>query len=92
MTGITSNEEGVAIQSSRRRAEGEIAMLQSDRSRLERRSNELDAEIRAIEKSIDSRTLELDSQKAARSRLIQRIQDIDADILRKKRESFSKKQ
>lgn len=92
MTGITSNEEGVAIQSSRRRAEGEIAMLQSDRSRLERRSNELDAEIRAIEKSIDSRTLELDSQKAARSRLIQRIQDIDADILRKKRESYSKKQ
>lgn len=67
-------------------------MLQSDRSRLERRSNELDAEIRAIEKSIDSRTLELDSQKAARSRLIQRIQDIDADILRKKRESYSKKQ
>lgn len=92
MTGITSNEEGMTIQSSRRRAEGEIAMLQSDRSRLERRSNELDAEIRAIEKSIDSRTLELDSQKAARSRLIQRIQDIDADILRKKRESYSKKQ
>lgn len=92
MTGITSNEEGMTIQSSRRRAEGEIAMLQSDRSRLERRSNELDAEIRAIEKSIDSRTLELDSQKAARSRIIQRIQDIDADILRKKRESYSKKQ
>ena len=63
-------------------------MLQSDRSKFERQSNELDAEIRTLERSLSEKQLELDDRKADRNRIIQKIQDVDAEILRVKRSSY----
>jgi chromosome segregation ATPase len=74
----------------RRRLQSEIFMLQSDRSKFERQSNELDAEIRMLERSLNEKQLELDDRKADRNRIIQKIQDVDAEILRVKRSSYKK--
>jgi septal ring factor EnvC (AmiA/AmiB activator) len=74
----------------RRRLEGEIFALQSDRSRFERQSNELDAEIRALERAVTEKEIELDERKSDRNRLISKIQDIDAEIIRVKRSSYKK--
>jgi|GEM_PF-6590576 len=72
----------------RRKLDGEIFMLQSDRSKFERQSNELEAEIRALEKQISDREIYLDTRKADRNRLIQKVQDVDAEILRVKRSAY----
>ena len=74
----------------RRRLEGEIFMLQSDRSKLERQANEMEAEIRMLEKAITDREIELEERKADRSRMISKVQDIDGEILRVKRSSYKK--
>lgn len=74
----------------RRRLEGEIFMLQSDRSKAERHSNELEAEIRMLEKAVAEKEIELEERKADRNRMIQKVQDIDAEIMRVKRSSYKK--
>lgn len=74
----------------RRRLESEIFMLQSDRSKLERQSNEMEAEIRMLEKAVSDREIELEERKADRNRIISKIQDIDGEILRSKRSSYKK--
>lgn len=81
-------DQARADQLTRRRLEGEIFILQSDRSQLERQSNEIEAEVRMLEKAISDREIELDKRKADRDRLIQKIQDIDAEIVRIKRASY----
>ncbi len=74
----------------RRQIDNEIYMLQSDRSRFERQSNELEAQIRMMEKDIGDRTYALEARKADRNRAIQQIQDIDAEIIRVKRSTYKK--
>lgn len=74
----------------RRRLQSEIFMLQSDRSKFERQSNELEAEIRTLERSLNEKQLELDDRKADRNHMIQKIQDVDAEILRVKRSSYKR--
>lgn len=74
----------------RRRLQSEIFMLQSDRSKFERQSNELEAEIRTLERALSEKQLELDDRIADRNRMIQKIQDIDAEILRVKRSSYKR--
>lgn len=74
----------------RRQLDNEMFMLQSDRSKFERLSNELDAEIRALEKQMTEKELELDARKAERSRMIQKVQDVDGEILRAKRAAYKK--
>lgn len=92
MTGLPTDADVMdserAEHLARRRLETEIFMLQSDRSKFERRSNELEAEIRMLERSINERQFELDGRKADRDRVIQKIQDVDAEILRVKRSSY----
>lgn len=73
-----------------RRLQSEIFMLQSDRSKFERQSNELEAEIRTLERSLNERQLELDDLKNDRNRVIQKIQNLDAEIIRVKRASYKK--
>ncbi len=65
-------------------------MLQSDRSRLVRHSDELDAEIRSMERDLKERQLHLDSRIAERKGIILKIQGVDADLLRMKRQSFKR--
>ncbi|MFA9262876.1 MAG: hypothetical protein ACEQSB_06040 [Undibacterium sp.] len=74
----------------RRKLDTEMFMLQSDRSKFERQSNELDAEIRTLEKQRMEKELEIDMLQGKRSRLIQKVQDIDAEILRAKRSAYKK--
>lgn len=74
----------------RRRLQSEIFMLQSDRSKFERQSNELEAEIRTLERALSEKQLELDDRISDRNRMIQKIQDIDAEILRVKRSSYKR--
>jgi septal ring factor EnvC (AmiA/AmiB activator) len=74
----------------RRQIDNEIYMLQSDRSRFERQSNELEAQIRMMEKDIADRTYALEARKADRNRAIRQVQDIDAEIMRVKRSTYKK--
>ncbi|MFZ1654717.1 MAG: hypothetical protein WBO92_03090 [Candidatus Moraniibacteriota bacterium] len=84
------SEQAASDRTVRRRLDNEIYMLQSDRSRFERQSNELEAEIRALEKDIVERTLALEARKADRNRIIQKAQDAEAEILRVKRSTYKK--
>ncbi len=88
----TDEEQGreISDRMARRRIDNEIYMLQSDRSRFERQSNELEAEIRALEKDIVERTLVLEARRADRNRIIQKAQDAEAEILRVKRSTYKK--
>ena len=92
MTGLPTDANAAdparAEHLARRRLQSEIFMLQSDRSKFERQSNELEAEIRTLERSLNEKQLELDDRKADRNRIIQKIQDVDAEILRVKRSSY----
>ncbi|MFZ1626521.1 MAG: hypothetical protein WAT81_01795 [Candidatus Moraniibacteriota bacterium] len=94
MTGLPTDANAAdparAEHLARRRLEGEIFMLQSDRSKLERQSNEMEAEIRMLEKAITDREIELEERKADRNRIISKVQDIDGEILRVKRSSYKK--
>ncbi len=74
----------------RRKRDTEMFMLQSDRSKFVRQSNELDAEIRTLEKQRLEKELEIDMLQGKRNRLIQKVQDIDAEILRAKRSAYKK--
>ena len=74
----------------RHRLEAEVAMLQSDRSRLVRQSDELEAGIRLLEKALKDRELALEVEKSSRNRIIQKIQEIDAELLRAKRSAYQK--
>jgi septal ring factor EnvC (AmiA/AmiB activator) len=85
------NEKAQADRSSRRRLDNEIFMLQSDQSRFERQSNELEAQIRMMEKDIADRTFALEARKADRNRILQKAQDVEAEIIRVKRSSYKKK-
>lgn len=92
MTGLPTDANTTdperAEQLVRRRLQSEIFMLQSDRSKFERQSNELEAEIRTLERSLNEKQLDLDDRKMERNRIIQKIQDIDVEILRVKRSSY----
>ncbi|MGB3072652.1 MAG: hypothetical protein IPJ68_02510 [Candidatus Moraniibacteriota bacterium] len=85
------NEKAQADRSSRRRLDNEIFILQSDGSRFKRQSEELDAQIRMMEKDIADRTFALESRKADRNRILQKAQDVEAEIIRVKRSSYKKK-
>lgn len=74
----------------RRRIDTEIQMLQSDRSRFQRQSEEMEAQIRMMEKDITDRTYLLEARKKDRSRALQQVQDIDAEIIRVKRSAYKK--
>ena len=65
-------------------------MLQSDRSRLVRHSDELDAEIRSMEQDLKERQLHLDSRIEERKGIIRKIQEVDANLLLMKRQSFKR--
>lgn len=92
MTGLPTDANTTdperAEQLVRRRLQSEIFMLQFDRSKFERQSNELEAEIRTLERSLNEKQLDLDDRKMERNRIIQKIQDIDVEILRVKRSSY----
>ncbi len=88
--GDTATDQARADHLTRRRFENEVFMLQSDRSRLERQSDELEASIRTLEKSVSERVRELEEYKTDRNHLMKKIQDIDAEIIRVKRASYKK--
>lgn len=96
MSGITydgggNDEDPVRAQHlKRRKLDSEMFILQSDRSKFERQSNELDAEIRALEKQLTEKEIEIDTLKGKRKHLIQKVQDADAEILRLKRSVYKK--
>lgn len=81
-----AKDDGNAKKLTARRFENEVYMLQSDRRRLVRQSNELDAEVRVLEKALSEKEFELEERRTERSRIIQKVQDIDGEILRVKRE------
>lgn len=72
----------------RKRLDGELAVLQADRSKYERAANELEAEIRLLERAIADRELEVEERRVERNRMIHKVQDIDAEIVRVKRSSY----
>lgn len=92
MTGLSTDvntaDSERAEHLARRRLQSEVFMLQSDRSKYERQSNELEAEIRMLEKAIAEKEIELEERRADRNRMIQKVQEIDAEILRIKRSSY----
>lgn len=79
-----------AEQVAKRRLQNEIFMLQSDRSKYERQSNELEAEIRTLERILNEKQFELDDRRRERDHIAQKIQDIDAEVLRVKRSSYKR--
>lgn len=97
MSGMTQDEDVLdgedpvrAQHLKRRKMDTEMFMLQSDRSKFERQANELDAEIRGLEKQLQEKEIEIDTLKSKRSHLIQKVQDTDAEILRVKRSAYKK--